>query len=66
MASVVKCILAPDQTDAFTHYDPETGYTPNDGTTQTVADIERAGIPTVNLLAEFQKSGFSSSNAGAC
>lgn len=63
MASVIKCILARDCTDAITHYDPETCYTPDDGTAQTVADIERAGVPTINLLAEFQKAGVANDNA---
>jgi hypothetical protein len=63
MASAMKCILARDCTDAITHYDPETGYTPDDGTAQTVADIERAGVPTINLLSEFQKAGVANDNA---
>jgi nicotinamidase-related amidase len=64
MASAgLNCILARDLTDAITHYDPEAAYTPEDGTAQTVADIERAGIPTINMAGEMRKSGVWDENA---
>jgi nicotinamidase-related amidase len=59
----LNCILARDLTDAFTHYDPEAAYTPDDGTAQTVADIERAGIPSINMAEEMQKAGVWDDNA---
>lgn len=53
----LKCMLARDINDAFTHYSPGTGFTPDRGTAQTDADLERAGIPTVNLAEEWRKAG---------
>jgi hypothetical protein len=52
-----KCFLARDLTDAITLYDPEKGYTPDDGTAQIVADLERAGLPTLNFANELQRYG---------
>jgi nicotinamidase-related amidase len=64
MASAgLHCMLARDLTDAITHYDPESAYTPEDGTAQTVADIERAGIPTINMAGEMRKAGVWDENA---
>lgn len=51
------CLLARDINDAFTHYDPATGFTPDRGTQQTDEDLERAGIPTINIVDEWRKAG---------
>ncbi|MCX6926862.1 MAG: alpha-L-fucosidase, partial [Verrucomicrobia bacterium] len=51
------CWLARDINDAFTHYDPAAGFTPDRGTRQTDEDLERAGIPTLNLVEEWRKAG---------
>ena len=51
------CVLARDINDAFTHYDPKSGFTPDDGTRQTDEDLERAGVPTINMVEELRKAG---------
>jgi len=51
----LKCILARDLTDAETSYDPAAGSTPDTGTEKDVADVERSGIPTVNMVEELEK-----------
>ncbi len=51
------CWLARDLNDAFTHYDPASGFTPDRGTQQTDEDLERAGIPTINIADEWRKAG---------
>jgi hypothetical protein len=56
-AAGFECYLARDVNDAFTHYDPQAGFTPDDGTAQTDDDLERAGVPTINLVAEMRKAG---------
>ena len=53
----LKCILARDLTDAETSYDPDTGFTPDIGTDKDIADVERSGIPTVNMVDEMRKAG---------
>jgi len=53
----VSVIIARDLTEAVTKYDPEQGYTPDDGTTQSVAAIERASMPTIDMAAELKKVG---------
>jgi hypothetical protein len=53
----LKCILARDLTDAETSYDPERSFTPDTGTEQDVADIERSGVPTIDMVAEMRKAG---------
>jgi hypothetical protein len=53
----LKCILARDLTDAETSYDPIRGFTPDMGTEKDVADVERSGIPTVNIVEEMRKAG---------
>jgi len=53
----LRCILARDLTDAETSYDPDRGFTPDTGTEQDVADVERSGVPTVNMAAEMKKAG---------
>ena len=51
------CMLARDLNDALTHYDPSVPFTPDDGTAQIDADLERAGIPTINIVEEMKKAG---------
>ncbi len=53
----LKCILARDLTDAETWYDPDTGFTPDLGTEKDVADVERSGIPTINMVEEIRRAG---------
>jgi nicotinamidase-related amidase len=56
-AAGLNCMLARDVTDAITRYDPKTGYTPDDGTAQSVADIERAGVPSTNMVEVLKRAG---------
>ena len=51
----LKCILARDLTDAETLYDPEHAFTPDVGTEKDIADIERSGIPTINMVEEMRQ-----------
>ena len=53
----LKCLLARDINDAFTSYDPHSGFTPDQGTSQTDDDLERAGIPTINVVETFRRAG---------
>ncbi len=53
----LKCMVARDINDAFTTYDPYKGFTPDKGTQQTDEDLERAGIPLINVVEEWQKAG---------
>ncbi len=58
MASAgLDCLVARDLTEAETRYDPETRYTPDLGTAESVADLERAGFPTIDLAEEMRKCG---------
>jgi nicotinamidase-related amidase len=57
-AAGVRCILARDLTDAETSYDPDRGITPDTGTEKDIADVERAGIPTVNMVDEMKRAGY--------
>jgi hypothetical protein len=52
-----RCLLARDINDAFTTYNPDTGFTPDQGTKQTDEDLERAGVPTINVVEEWRKAG---------
>jgi nicotinamidase-related amidase len=52
-----RCFLARDLNDAFTHYDPETGFTPDEGTARINADLQRGGIPCINMGETFRKAG---------
>ena len=51
------CMLARDLNDAFTSYDPPSGFTPDEGTRQVDADLEQAGIRTINVVDEWRKAG---------
>jgi len=53
----LKCILARDLTDAETSYDPTVPFTPDDGTEKDIADVERSGVPTINIVDEMRKAG---------
>ena len=53
----VKCILARDLTDAETSYNPILAFTPDMGTEKDIADVERSGIPTINIVGEMRKAG---------
>jgi nicotinamidase-related amidase len=57
------CLLALDLNDAFTHYDPATGYTLDKGTEETDENLMKAGIPCINMGDEFRKSGWIKSDA---
>lgn len=56
-AAGLQCMLCRDINDAFTHYNPDAGFTPDDGTAQTDRDLERAGIPTINMVDEMREAG---------
>ena len=53
----LKCMLSRDINDAITSYNPATGFTPDKGTQQTDEDLERAGVPTINVVEEWRKPG---------
>jgi hypothetical protein len=53
----LNCMLARDINDAITSYNPATGFTPDKGTQQTDEDLERAGVPTINVVEEWRKAG---------
>jgi nicotinamidase-related amidase len=50
------CLLASDLNDAFTHYDPATGYTPDAGTSETDGNLIKAGIPCIDMGKELLKA----------
>ncbi len=56
-AAGLKCILARDLTDAETSYEPDLAFTPDMGTEKDIADVERSGIPTINMADEMRKAG---------
>ena len=51
------CLLARDLNDAFTQYDPVTGYTPDKGTTEIDENLQAGGIPCINMEDELRKAG---------
>jgi nicotinamidase-related amidase len=51
------CLLARDLNDAFTAYDPDSGYTLDQGTTEIDENLQTAGIPNVNMGEDFRKAG---------
>lgn len=51
------CMVARDMNDAFTAYEPDKGFTPDKGTQQIDEDLERAGIPLINVADEWRKAG---------
>jgi len=56
-ATGLDCMLARDINDAFTNYNPQTGYTLDDGTAQVDRDLEGVGIGTLNFVEEMKKAG---------
>jgi nicotinamidase-related amidase len=52
-----RCFLARDLNDAFTHYNPAAGYTPDKGTTEINENLQKGGVPCINMGEEFRKSG---------
>ncbi len=56
-ATGLDCMLARDINDAFTNYNPQTGYTLDDGTAQIDRDLEGVGIGTLNFVEEMKKAG---------
>ena len=50
-------MVARDLVEAWTHYDPAKGYTPDVGTAQSAADLERAGVPTVDFAETLRRLG---------
>ncbi len=53
----LQCFLARDLTDAETSYDPDRAFTPDIGTETDIADVERSGVPTLNMAEEMRKAG---------
>jgi nicotinamidase-related amidase len=53
----LRCILARDLTDALTHYDPQTGFTPDIATAQAVANLEQSDVPSINLADDLRSAG---------
>lgn len=51
------CVLARDLTDALTHYDPRTGFTPDDGTARVVSDLAQSDVPSINMADEMRAAG---------
>ena len=53
----IQPILARDLTEAVTEYDPETGYTNDVGTRDSIECIERQLFPSIDLAEELGKAG---------
>ena len=53
----LECAIARDFSEAWTHYDPKTGHTPETGNAEAVADVERAGVGSVDLEGWFRELG---------
>ena len=49
--------VARDLVEAWTEYNPKRGFTPDMGTAQSVVDLERAGVPTLNMVDELRRLG---------
>lgn len=52
----LRCMLARDITDAITQYVPADGFTPDYGTQRVIEDLEKAGLPTINMVDEMKKA----------
>ncbi|MDR1382624.1 MAG: NPCBM/NEW2 domain-containing protein [Planctomycetaceae bacterium] len=50
-----RCLLARDLNDAFTHYDPVAGYTPEMGTAEINENLQKSGIPCINMGEELRR-----------
>ena len=57
MRTGLQCILCRDLTDAYTDYNPATGYTPDRGTAEVVAHIERHILPSIDMAATLKGAG---------
>ena len=53
----MKCMFARDLTDAFSTFDLERGLTPDRGTTEAIAAIERSAMPSIDLLSTVSQVG---------
>jgi NPCBM/NEW2 domain/Chitobiase/beta-hexosaminidase C-terminal domain len=53
----MKCMFARDLTDGFSTYDLERGLTPDQGTSEAIAAIERSAMPSIDLLSTLGKAG---------
>jgi hypothetical protein len=51
------CVLARDLCEAMSIYDPASGYSPDTGTEQAVADVERAGVPSADMGDVLRRAG---------
>lgn len=51
------CIVARDLVEAWTRYDPATGYTPDVGNAQSATELERGGVATINAVEELRRAG---------
>jgi nicotinamidase-related amidase len=51
------CLLARDLNDAFTAYEPDKNYTPDTGTTEINENLQKAGIPNINMADNFRNAG---------
>jgi NPCBM/NEW2 domain/Chitobiase/beta-hexosaminidase C-terminal domain len=49
--------VARDMVEAWTHYDPSTGYTSDVGNAHSVRDLEQAGIATLHFADELRRLG---------
>jgi hypothetical protein len=56
LRDAMKCVFTRDLTDAITTYDPEHGFTPDRGTEEAIAEIEKS-MPSIDLLATLSKTG---------
>lgn len=53
----MKCMFARDLTDAMSTYDLEHGLTPDQGTSEAIAALERTAMPSVDLVSTLTKAG---------
>jgi nicotinamidase-related amidase len=51
------CMLARDLNDAYTAYEPGKNYTPDTGTTEIDENLQKAGVPNVNIGDDLRKAG---------
>jgi hypothetical protein len=51
------CYVARDLVEGWSKYDPASGFTPDRGTALEVIDLERAGVPTLNMVEELHHVG---------
>lgn len=53
----MKCMFARDLTDAMSTYDLEHGLTPDQGTSEAIAALERSAMPSIDLVSTLSKAG---------